>query len=140
MQEIKKPLPALNEDSTHFWEAVNRHEFLIQRCKICGGYPPTLSPFGGGGCPEHGDVQMEWVPASGKGTVFTFVVFHRPFHPAVQTEVPYNVAMIELAEGPLTMSNVVECSNEEIKIGMSVEVVFDDVTETDAVIKFKPAA
>lgn len=140
MEQYKKPLPEIDEDTKSFWEAVKNHELLIQRCQICGKYPPTHHPIGAAGCPDHGDEQMEWVKASGKGKVFTFVVYHRPFHPAFVADLPYNVSVIELNEGPLIMSNVIGCANDDIKIGMPVEVVFEDITNEHALFKFKPAA
>jgi uncharacterized OB-fold protein len=140
MQEFQKPLPEIDEDTKPFWEAVKRHELPIQQCKICGKYPPSHHPIGSAGCPEHGDVNMDWVKASGKGKVFTFVVFQRAFHPAFQADIPYNVSVIELEEGPLIMSNVIDCNIEELKIEMPVEVIFEDVTEDTTIFKFRPAS
>jgi len=138
MQAVQKPLPEIDEESKPFWDAVKKRKLMIQRCKICGKYTPTHYPIGGAGCPEHGEVSMDWTEASGKGTLFTFVVFQRAFHPAVEDEVPYNVSVIELDEGPLVMSNVVECNNEDLKIGMSVETVYEDLTGEEAIFKFRP--
>jgi len=140
MQEYQKPLPIIDEDSKPFWEAAKRHELVLFRCQICGEYAPLQFPIGGAGCLEHGFAKMEWVKVNGKGAVFTFVVFHMSFNPAFKDDVPYNVAMIELEEGPLLMSNVIDCKIEDLKIGMPVEVVFEDVTEEEALPKFKPAA
>ena len=84
--------------------------------------------------------KMDWTRVSGKGQVFTFVVYHMPYHPAWKDSIPYNVAWIKLDEGPLLMSNVVECGNEDLYIGMPVEVVFDDVTEEVTLPKFRPQA
>jgi len=140
MPEYQKPLPEIDEDSSPFWDAVKGHELLIQRCNICGQYPPTQHPIGAAGCPDHGDADMKWVKASGQGKVFTFVVFHRPFHPSFAGDLPYNISMIELEEGPLVMSNVIDIKCEDIRIGMPVEVVFEDITDEFALFKFKPVA
>jgi len=139
MQEYNKPLPERDEDAELFWEAAGRHELVLYQCKICGDYAPLQFPIGGTGCLEHGDAKMEWGKVSGKGTVFTFVVFQMAFNPAFKDDVPYNVAMIELEEGPLLMSNVVGCKIEDLKIGMPVEVVFEDVSEGEALPKFRLA-
>lgn len=140
MENYTKPLPEIDEDTKPFWDGVKQHEFLIQRCAICGKFPPTHHPIGAAGCPDHGDTQMEWVKASGKGTVFTFVVFHRSFDPAFDKDVPYNVSVIELEEGPLIMSNVIGIANDDIKIGLPVEVLFEDITDHYTLIKFRPTA
>jgi len=81
---------------------------------------------------------MEWVKVSGKGQVYTFVVYRRAYHPAWKGDVPYNVSWIKLNEGPLLVSNVVGCQNEELFVGMPVEVVFDDVNEAVSLPRFKP--
>jgi hypothetical protein len=75
---------------------------------------------------------------SGKGSVHTFVIYHQVYHPAWKGDVPYNVAWIRLEEGPLLLSNVVGCKNEELFIEMPVEVVFDDVTDEVTLPRFRP--
>ncbi len=132
-----KPLPSVDEDIKPFWDACKRHEFRLVRCKVCGAwyFPLALcrndhnEPFFG---------NMEWSRASGKGKVFTFVVAHRPYHPGVKDEVPYVFAMIELDEGPMMGSNVIGCDPYDVKVGMPVEVVFEDVTEEFTLPKFRP--
>jgi uncharacterized OB-fold protein len=65
---------------------------------------------------------MEWTPASGRGTLHTYTVFHRPYHPAFA--VPYAVAVIQLAEGPFFHTSIVDCPIEHLEVGMPVEVTF----------------
>jgi hypothetical protein len=81
---------------------------------------------------------MAWVKVSGRGKVFTFCIFHQLYHPAWKDDIPYNVAWIKLDEGPLLMSNIICCENKEIFIDMPVEVVFDDVSESATLPRFKP--
>jgi uncharacterized OB-fold protein len=78
-----------------------------------------------------------WKPVSGKGTLFSFVVFHRPYHPGFKGDLPYNVSLVELDEGPRLLTNIVGIANDELRVGMSVEVVFDDVTEAVTLPKFR---
>ena len=66
---------------------------------------------------------------SGKGKVYSFVTYHRAWHPAYQDKTPYNVSLIDLDEGPRLISNVVGCKHDEVKIGMPVEIVYDDREE-----------
>lgn len=129
-----KPLPVPTSESRPFWEAVRRHEFRLQRCHACRKYwfPPSNI------CPECLSEEWDWAPASGRGTVFSYIIMHRPYHPGFKNDLPYNVAVIELEEGPHLISNVVGCSNEDLYVGMPVEVVFDDVTEEVTLHKFRP--
>jgi hypothetical protein len=78
------------------------------------------------------------VKVSGRGTVFTWTVFHKVYHPAFSADAPYAVVAVELEEGPRITSNLVDCPLEDIRIGMPVEVVFDDVTGEITLPKFRP--
>ncbi|HZS00174.1 MAG TPA: Zn-ribbon domain-containing OB-fold protein [Chloroflexota bacterium] len=129
-----KPIPIPSEESLPFWEACRRHELRLQRCAACQRYwfPPSNV------CPECLSDQWEWAPASGRGTVFSFVVFHRVYHPGFRDAVPYPVAIIALDEGPRFLSNIVDCPIEDIRVGMPVEVVFEDVTDDCTLPKFRP--
>ena len=53
---------------------------------------------------------------------------------------PFVVAYVELAEGPRVLTNIVGCEIDEVEIGMSVEVVFDDTGEGSALYRFRPVA
>ncbi|MBI4300933.1 MAG: Zn-ribbon domain-containing OB-fold protein [Chloroflexi bacterium] len=130
----KKPLPLIEPETQAFWEAAKRHEFTLQKCQNCGAYyfPAT-------DCNKCSSPKMEWVQASGKGKVFTFITMHQLYHPSFEGEIPYNVSIIELAEGPFMMSNVVDIPADDVKIGMPVEVVFEDVNDEVAMPRFKPA-
>jgi len=55
---------------------------------------------------------------SGKGTVYSFVNYHRAWHPSYEGKTPYNVSLVDLDEGPRLISNVIECPTEPVKIGM----------------------
>jgi uncharacterized OB-fold protein len=133
MPEYKKPLPAVTASNRPFWGAARRHELVACRCLNCGTYYSQVTD-----CVACGSPRMDWVKVSGRGQVFTFCIFHRPFHPAWKDDIPYNAAYVKLDEGPLVITNIVECANEDIRIGMKVEVVFEDVTEEITLPKFRP--
>jgi uncharacterized OB-fold protein len=132
---VRDPLEfAPDELDRPFWEGCRRHEFLLQRSRVTGRYHwPTVCD------PEAGLEGMEWVAASGRGQVHTFSIIHQAFRPELTDRVPYNVVVVELEEGPFFHSNVVDCPNDEIHIGMPVEVVFDDVSEDVTLPRFRRA-
>ena len=132
--EYKKPLPIPSELSTPFWEACRRHELVIQRCQSCKAFrfPPAIL------CPECLVDRTEWTRVSGRGKVFSFVIFHRVYHPAFEADLPYAVALVELEEGLRLVSNIVGCPPEQVVCDMPVEVVFEDVTPEVTLPKFKP--
>ena len=131
----RKPLPRIDEESRGFWEALARHELYFQRCRDCGTkrlYPRAL-------CPSCLSSRTEWVRASGRGNVYSFSVTHQNQAPGFREELPYVLAIVELEEGVRLMTNVVGCASETVRIGMPVEVVFDDVTLEVTLPKFRPA-
>src|SRR5215470_4559695 len=131
----KRPVPRIDEESRGFWEACRRHELRIQKCRSCGTfryYPRAV-------CPKCLSSETEWVLSSGKGTVYTFSVTHQNQAPGFRESLPYVLAYVELAEGVRLLTNIVDCDPAAVKIGMPVEVVFDDVTADATLPKFKPA-
>lgn len=130
-----KPLPHVTELARPFWEGTRAHELRLQRCNACGSYrfPPQVL------CRECLAVEHEWTPVSGKATVYSFVVQHRPATPAFADDVPYVVAVVELSEGPLLLTNIVGCAPDEITAGMPVEVTFVDATDEITLYPFKPS-
>jgi uncharacterized OB-fold protein len=67
------------------------------------------------------------------------VVFHRAYHPAWEGKVPYNVALIELDEGPIMLSNVIATDNAALAVGLPVAVAFEAMDESLSIPVFKPA-
>ncbi len=134
MADYNKPLPRPNFTSRPCWEAAKKHEWKLQRCKSCGVYiyyPRTL-------CPQDLSFDLEWVTVSGKGTVYSYTIAETPTHPAFAGDVPYTIAIVELAEGPHMTTNIVGCQPSEVKVGMPVKVCFDDVTPEMTLVKFQP--
>lgn len=131
-----KPLPIPDPVTQPFWDGLKRRELRIQRCVSCAQgvfYPRT-------GCPGCGSRTLEWITTAGRGTVHAFTIAHRGVPAAFKGSAPYVVAMVELEEGARLMTNLVdvEPSPEAVRIGMAVEAVFEDVTDTVTLVMFKP--
>ena len=138
MAAYAKPLPVPDVDSRPFWEGCKEHELRGQRCSQCGKFrwPPQ------GFCPECYSWGFEWVKLGATGTVYTFVVAHYVSVPAFQEDVPYVVAHITLDgtdDRVHLTSNVIGCPWEDVRVGMPVRVVFEDVTPEITLPKFRPA-
>ena len=134
MADYNKPLPVINDLNRPHWEGARNHEFLIQRCTHCGhlSFPPMPN------CDNCLSTDLEWVRADGKGTVFSYIVYHQGWLPGYKDEIPYNVAIIELSEGVRLINNVVGIPNEKIEVGMPVQVTFEDINSDITIPKFKP--
>ncbi len=130
------PIPVPNFDNAGFWEGCRQHELRIQRCTACGAVRHPPRPM----CPHCNSVDSDWMRASGRGSVFSFTIVHGPTLPVFQARAPYNVVVVQLDEGPYIVSNLVDCSAEQIRIGMAVDVVFEDVSEDTSLPKFRLAA
>jgi uncharacterized OB-fold protein len=130
----KKPVPRPSPESTHYWQAAREHRLELPRCNACGKhwFPPSQS------CPHCLAADFAWTPVSGIGKVFSFVTYHRVYHPAFAQDVPYVVALVELAEGPRLLTNIVGVPPEAIVCDMPVKVVFDDFEDGVSVPKFAP--
>lgn len=135
MAQYTKPLPVLDEDNKPFWDYCKQHELRMQKCLKCGKFHYPASMI----CPHCHHLESEWVKLSGKGQVYSFIVVHRQYHPGFAKDIPYTVAIIETEEGTRLLSNVIGCQPEEVRIGMPVEVVFEDITKEFTLPKFKPA-
>lgn len=109
-----------NPDSQPFWDGCARDELLLQRCRVCHTYRHPPSPI----CPQCYSEQHDWLPASGRGAVYTFTVVRQGFGRGWDARVPYVVAVIELEEGPRILSEVVDVAPESVAIGMPVAVTF----------------
>jgi uncharacterized OB-fold protein len=130
-----KPLPHIDEENRPWWEAVQRHELYIQKCRDCGDlrfHPRAL-------CTNCLSSNTEWVRCKGSGHIYTFTVTNQNQASGFRDSLPYVLAWVQLDEGVKLMTNIVDCPPEEVKIEMPVEAVFDDVTPDVTLVKFRPA-
>jgi uncharacterized OB-fold protein len=114
-----KPRPRITPDNEPFYQALREGRFVLPYCADCG--KPHLPP--GPVCPCCFAGKIEWRPASGRGRISTWTVVHKAWFPAFAEDIPYNVVQVELEEGPRLTASVVDISNEELEIGLPVEIV-----------------
>lgn len=133
MTDYTKPLPILGDDNRPFWDAARRNELRMQQCLDCGHIRYPINHV----CPKCLSESAEWKQLSGRGEVFSYIVFHQVYHPGFAQDVPYNVAMIQLEEGPRMISNVIGVPNDQVKVGDKVEVAFDKATEEVTIPRFR---
>lgn len=134
MKAYDKPRPIVSPIEQPYWDFLRQHEIRLQRCAACGVFRFPASAV----CAECDSGQFAWERISGNGEVSSWVVFHKCYFPSFAGEIPYNVAMIELEEGPLFIANIVDIDNAAIRRGMPVEIVFDDVAEDLTIPRFRP--
>ena len=128
------PIPEI--DAEEYWAGCNRDELLMQRCAACGRFRWLPRPM----CPSCYSLEREWVKVSGRGKVYSYTIITHPVHPAAVERVPYNVAQVQLDEDPglVLVTNLVGVTNEDIRIGMPVQVVFEEREPGVKLPKFRP--
>jgi hypothetical protein len=122
------PAPPVNPETKPFWDAAAEGRLLIKRCRSCGQahyYPRAICPF----CFVEA---TEWLPASGRGIIYSYSVMRR-------VPVPYAIAYVTLEEGVTMMTNIVDCDLDAIRIGQAVKVVFRPTEGGPPVPMFTPA-
>jgi uncharacterized OB-fold protein len=117
--------PTVIEETRPFWEGTLREELLVQICNACGNRQLPGGPC----CTTCLSQDLRWEPSSGRGSVFSFTVVRHPFHPSFAEQLPYVVADVQLEEGPILTTNVTDVSDDEVSIGLPIEVWFDEEME-----------
>lgn len=135
MTAPRRALPLPTPETQHFWDGCRAGELRLQRCRACAEsyFPPR--PF----CPKCLSKDVEVYAASGKATLASYVINHRP-RPDIGTE-PHAIALVWLAEGPQLMTNIVDCPQtpEALVLDMPLQVVFEPQSEAITLPFFKPA-
>ena len=91
-------------------------------------------------CPGCRSKELGWKKVSGLGTVYSYTVTHQAIHPSLRGRVPWTVIIVDLDEGVRMISHIVDCHAEDVRIGMRVEVVFEEVEAGVTLPYFRPAA
>jgi uncharacterized protein len=128
---LNRPLPILDVESKPFWDGCSRERLLIQKCGDIYQFPPTSY------CAHCHTATLEWVEASGRGTVFSWIVVHVGIPRETYGEqVPYVTALITLDEGPRICANLVGIAPADITDGLEVEVFFEPITDGSVMVPF----
>ncbi|MFP3905972.1 MAG: Zn-ribbon domain-containing OB-fold protein [Acidimicrobiales bacterium] len=128
-----RPLPQPTPETQHFWDGTRAGELRLQRCSDCEHvyFPPR--PF----CPTCSSRSVEVFAASGRATLYSYVIHHRD---APGFTAPYSIAVVELAEGPRMMTNIIGCDQtpDALDLDMELEVTFEPVSDEVTLPLFRP--
>lgn len=142
MAIARRPPPELFKLSTNawtqpFWDATAQHSLVAACCSDCGHFRMPPTPF----CPCCQSQRITWTPLSGRGEVYAYTIVERAIMPGMDAHLPYVPAVITLEGGGGTrlISNVVDVEVADIRVGLPVRVVWDDVVgQGVAVPRFVP--
>jgi uncharacterized OB-fold protein len=125
--------PMISQDTAFFWEGTAAGELRIQRCPECG----TLRHPPGPMCPSCGADKPDYVVASGRGEVFSYLVHHHP--PVPGKTLPFVVALVELEEGVRMLGELLDVEPDEVHIGMRVESALTRIDDDLTLPNWRPA-
>lgn len=134
MTAYMKPLPRIDAQTRPYWEHARSHRLSVQACRHCGHlqFPP------GPVCGHCLGEDLDWQVVGGHATLVAWAEFHRAYWPGFADDLPYNVAVVQLAEGPQIVSNLVG-DLTGLRQGLALRAVFDDVTPEVSLVRFEKA-
>lgn len=124
--------PDVAEVAAPFYQGMQQHKVMIQRCESCQTYLPPAQVV----CDHCGGNNLTWQEAKGNGKVYSFVVYHRSFHPSFDDKLPYTVALIELTEGPRLQALLVGEGVAQCRVGMPVKPAFIKISDEHTLLCF----
>ncbi|MCK7626281.1 OB-fold domain-containing protein [Streptomyces sp. RS10V-4] len=115
-------LPEVDDFTRPYWAAAAEGRLLLRRCRAagCGAVHHYPREF----CPSCWSEDVGWEPATGRATLYTWSVVHRNDLPPFGGRVPYVAAVVDLAEGPRMMTEVTDCPEARLRIGMPLTLHF----------------
>jgi uncharacterized OB-fold protein len=116
-----KPVPHPSPESQPYWDGAAEGKLRLQRCQACG----KLRNYAQLVCPGCYSLDVEWIEASGRGTVHSGTVAHHAFLPAFKADLPYTLIIVDLEEGPCTMGRLDPSAQAGLRIGLPVLVSFE---------------
>jgi uncharacterized OB-fold protein len=138
MADYNKPLPLADQDTEQYWQAAKEHALKAQKCNSCGRFRFPPQAF----CPHCYSWEATWTKLADTGTVVSYVVVHQATSQAFADAVPLPIVKVEMdgTDGHVVITaNVVDVPWDQVKVGMRVTTVYDDVTPEVTLPKFRPA-
>jgi uncharacterized OB-fold protein len=128
------PRPTIED--REYWEGARRGELRIQHCTTCGKHQHYARML----CSHCGETTLEWVTASGNGTVYSYTVIRQNGVPPFNERVPFVVATVDLDEdGARMIASMPSVEPERAQVGMRVRAAFRPASDDFAFVDFEPA-
>ncbi len=129
-------LPAADPLTDFFWAGARQNRLMILRCQACGFFVHWPRPV----CKRCHSFELAAEEVSGRATLYTYAVCVQAFHPWFESRLPYVLAVAELAEQAnlKLVTNIVDWAGDDLRIGMDLEVVFEQITPEFVLPMFRP--
>lgn len=112
----ERPIRRMDPWAEQFWAFTHEREFRLQQCAACQAFRWPPAPV----CDRCLSEEAHWAPVSGRGSLLSWVTFHRRYFPEYPT--PHHVIVVELDEGPLFISNPAGFAPEDVGAGVRLAV------------------
>ena len=131
------PMPVPDPLTEFFWDGVKQHKLMILQCQSCSRFIHYPQPV----CRFCLSTDLAHKQVSGSASLYSWTVTVQPFHPFWIDKVPYVLAKVELIEqdGLRMVTNIIDCPEDRLKLGMSLEVVFKEVGPGLTLPLFRPS-
>lgn len=131
---IERILPVVTEENAPYWLSAREHALKLPYCMACerAFYPVQHR------CPRCLGERLEWRPVSGRARVYSWIVVHQVYDQSFADRVPYVVAVVELEEGPRMVTNIVNVPPQDVRGGLPVRAVYEDIDDGVALVHFEP--
>ena len=116
-----------------FWEGLRNGSFQLPQCRACGHFQFPMGPCCSVCLAEH----FEWKVLSGRGNLWSYVIYHHAYQPNFADRIPYVVALVTLDEGPRLITNIVDCDHRELRNGLRVRAICA-TEDVGVVLRFRP--
>lgn len=127
-----KPVPDLDDPlMAPFWTALQNRHLVAQRCRSCGSVRFPALPI----CATCLEMDLEWVDVAEHGTIWSYAVYHRAFHPGFASEIPYVVGIIENDDGVRYTGRIIG-ERSRVAVGRRVSAVYSDETSSFTLLKW----
>ena len=128
-----KPLPPLTTLNSVYLSGAAEGELRLQRCGPCGHiwFPPASR------CPACLSAEWTFTPVSGRATLWSWIVMHQKYFQSFADDLPYVVAVVELAEGPRMISTIVGTPAQDLRCDLELRAVFERVEDGVGIVKFR---
>jgi len=130
--KARRPMPGVSDDTRFFWEGCAEGKLLIQRCSACATLRHPPAPV----CMHCHSFEWDSVQASGRGSLYSFVVMHYP--EVAPFEHPNPIGLIELEEGVRLIAGLTGVQREQLQVGQRLQVAFETFDEQLTLPLFRP--
>ena len=124
-ETYRKPIPDITPETRPYWDGLQAGKLMLQRCADCGKIRHYPRPV----CDACFSMKVDWVQASGRGTIYSWTISHHPFHPGFKEELPFTLVTVDLEEGVRLNAQARGLGGDELRIGQPVRIGFEPATD-----------